>query len=118
MQPAPDDALVALIAKDQIAAFAILYDAFANALDPFSPERDNAEKVFQQDVAALYDVMPDHLKPSLQDFRKAIILRCKRHLAATNKTSGINYPRAFPALNSNPKGAFGKDIIPNYFSAI
>ena len=88
MQPAPEDALVAEFSKEQIAAFATLYDAFAHALDPFAPARDNAEKVFLHDVAAWYDTIPEP-KPPLQDFRKAVILRCKRHLAATNKPSGI-----------------------------
>ena len=44
MQPAPEDALVAAIDKEQIAAFAALYDTFAHALDPFSPARDNVKK--------------------------------------------------------------------------
>jgi hypothetical protein len=89
MQPPSADALVAgLFAKEQIAAFATLYDTFAHAIDPFDPARDNAEKVFQHDVAAWYDTLQPP-KPALQDFRKAIISRCKRHLAATNKPSGI-----------------------------
>ena len=41
--------------KEQIAALASLYDRFAQALDPFSPERDEAERVFMQDVAQWYD---------------------------------------------------------------
>jgi len=88
MQTAPEDALVAAINKEQIAAFATLYDAFAHALDPFSPARDNAEKVFMHDLADLYDSLPAP-KPTLHEFRKGVILRCKRHLAATNKPAGI-----------------------------
>ena len=89
MQPSPADALVGeLFAKEQIAALATLYDRFAHAIDPFDPARDAAEKVFQHDVAGWYDTIPTP-KPSLQDFRKAIIVRCKRHLAATNKPTGI-----------------------------
>lgn len=88
MQPPSEDAFLKGFSKEQIAAFATLYDTFAHALDPFSPERDNAEQVFQQDVAAWYDTIAEP-KPSLQDFRKAIILRCKRHLAANNRPSGI-----------------------------
>ena len=84
MQPPPDDACI----RAQIAALATLYDAFANAIDPFSPERDEAERVFLQDVAEWHDVLGDP-KPSLQEFRKEIIRKCKLHLAATNKPSGI-----------------------------
>lgn len=88
MQPTPADALVTELLEKEIAAFAILYDTFAHALDPTDPAGDRAEKVFQQNVAAWYDVLPAQ-KPSLQDFRKAIIIRCKRHLIATNKPTGI-----------------------------
>ena len=89
MQPSPADALVSeLFAKEQIAALAALYDRFAHALDPFDPARDAAEKVFEHDVAGWYDNLTPP-KPTLQDFRKAIIVRCKRHLAATNKPAGI-----------------------------
>lgn len=89
MQPAPEDALVeGLFPQEQIAALAELYDRFAHALDPFSPDRDKAEQVFMHDVAGWYDNLPEP-KPTLQDFRKAVISRCKRHLAATNKPGGI-----------------------------
>jgi hypothetical protein len=65
MQPSPADALVTeLFAKEQIAAFAILYDTFAHALDPTDPVGDRAEKVFQQDIASWYDNLPPP-KPSL-----------------------------------------------------
>jgi len=43
--------LLASASKEQIAALARLYDRFAHALDPFSAERDEAERVFMQDVA-------------------------------------------------------------------
>jgi len=32
---------------------AVLYDRFANALDPFAPERDQAEMIFEQEVVTL-----------------------------------------------------------------
>jgi len=90
MPPSPEDAPIGAeaIPDGQIPPLAKLYDAFAHSLDPFSPERDNAEKVFLHDVALWYDnISPP--KPQLHDFRKAVILRCKRHLAATNKPPGV-----------------------------
>ena len=72
----------------EIPGLAKLYDEFANALDPFAAQRDNAEKIFMQDVAEWYDSLTGP-KPPLQEFRKAVIIRCKRHLAATKKPSGI-----------------------------
>ena len=88
MPTPPADALLASASKEQIAALAKLYDRFAHALDPFSPERDEAERVFMQDVANWYDsLLPP--KPPLHDFRKAVILRCKRHLATSDKPPSI-----------------------------
>ena len=88
MPTSPADALLTSASKEQIAALARLYDRFAHALDPFSPERDEAERVFMQDVAEWYDSLQPP-KPSLHDFRKAVILRCKRHLVTTDKPSAI-----------------------------
>jgi len=88
MPTPPADALLASASKEQLAALAKLYDRFAHALDPFSPERDEAERVFMQDVADWYDSLHSP-KPSLHDFRKAVILRCKRHLATTDKPASI-----------------------------
>ena len=88
MPTPPADALLSSASKEQIAALAGLYDRFAHALDPFSPERDEAERVFMQDVNDWYDFLQPP-KPSPQDFRKAVILRCKKHLVTTNKPSSI-----------------------------
>jgi hypothetical protein len=88
MPTPPADAFLSSASKDQIAALAKLYDRFAHALDPFSRERDEAERVFMQNVADWYDVSPQP-KPSLHDFRKAVIVRCRRHLASTDKPSSI-----------------------------
>jgi len=65
---------------------ASLYDRFANALDPFAPERDLAEELFEQEAAALYDRLPPP-KTDPQTFKRALILRCRRHLRATDKPS-------------------------------
>jgi len=73
---------------NQIAALAELYDRFAHALDPFSPDRDRAEQTFQQSIAEWYDRI-EGAKPPLVNFRKAVVLRCIRHLNATEKPKGI-----------------------------
>ena len=89
MSPTPADAFVGrTISKEQIEALATLYDRFAHALDPFSPERDEAERVFTQEVASLYDVYGGG-GMSLHDFRKAVISRCKRHLFSKDKPSSV-----------------------------
>jgi hypothetical protein len=76
------------LAAESVPQLAVLYDRFANALDPFSPERDQAELVFEQEVARLYDDLPKP-KLDLHTFRKAMILRCRKHLRATDKPSGV-----------------------------
>ena len=80
MSTTPDDSFVA---PQQIPALAVLYDRFAHALDPFSPVVDEAERVFMQNIATLYDNLPQP-KPSFVEFRKGVIVRCKRHLAAND----------------------------------
>ena len=86
MSSAPEDAPVSGIPAETIAQLAILYDRFANALDPFTPERDLAEKIFEQEVAGLYDNLPPP-KTDLRTFKHAVILRCRRHLRAADKPS-------------------------------
>jgi hypothetical protein len=88
MPTPPADAFLTSASKEQIAALAGLYDRFAHALDPFSPESDEAERVFMQNVADWFDSLPPP-KPPLHEFRKAIIMRCKRHLAMSDRTSSI-----------------------------
>jgi hypothetical protein len=88
MPTAPESPFVAGISAEQIAALAKLYDRFVHALDPFSSQRDEAERVFMEDVAVLYDNLPSP-KPSLVDFRRGVVLRCRRYLDATDKPSGV-----------------------------
>jgi hypothetical protein len=59
-----------------------------HALDPYAPERDQAEMLFEQEVARLYDVLPTP-RPDIHILKKAIILRCRRHLKATDKPSSL-----------------------------
>jgi hypothetical protein len=67
-----------------IPALAEIYDKFAHSLEPFSVECDRAEALFVAEIARWYELLPAP-KPSLHDFRKAVIVRCKRYLAATDK---------------------------------
>ncbi len=83
--PAPsDDALINRVPDEWIASLATLYDRFAHALDPLSQETDEAERDFQQEIASMYDSIAAP-KPPLHEFRKGVILRCKRHLIANDK---------------------------------
>jgi hypothetical protein len=82
------DALVGAISAEAIAVLARLYDRFAHALDPFSEERDQAERVFQQEVANLYDRLPKP-KPEFQVFIRGVIQRCRLHLRASDKPSTV-----------------------------
>ncbi len=84
MPPASDDAPLGGLPPGSIEALAVLYDRFANALDPFAPARDQAEALFDLEVARLFDDLPAP-KPDLHTFKKAIILRRRRHLRATDK---------------------------------
>ena len=85
--PLGDAQIEQLVGLGLIADLAVLYDRFAHALDPFSPERDHAERVFMQQVAQIHDQCKAEAYPGMEsiqfhDFRKAIIFRCKRYLAA------------------------------------
>ena len=64
MPTPPADALLAAISAEQLEGLACLYDRFAHALDPFSPERDHAEQVFRQEVASLYDQLAPAKRPA------------------------------------------------------
>ena len=58
MPSTPADAFLdSVIDKEQIKSLAVMYDRFAHALDPFSPQRDEAERVFAHEVAELYDLV-------------------------------------------------------------
>jgi hypothetical protein len=88
MQETPGDAPIRDLPENQIPALAELYDKFAQSLDPFSPETERAEAVFNQEIASWHMVL-NPPKPSFHEFRKAIIRRCKLYLRANNKPSSI-----------------------------
>lgn len=88
MPTASGDAPLDTVSAEKIAILAQLYDRFAQALDPFSEERDQAERVFQQEVAALYDAL-NSPKPQFHIFQRGIIQRCRRHLRASDKPASI-----------------------------
>jgi hypothetical protein len=85
MPTPPGDAPLTELPDDWIPALAELYDRFAHSLEPFSEERDNAERMFVSEVVMWYDMLESNARPSLQDFRKGVIVRCKRYLAARDK---------------------------------
>ena len=86
MSSPSEDAQLGGVPTERIPQLAILYDRFANAFDPFTPERDQAEMLFEQEVTLLYDALPKP-KPDLSTFKKAVILRCRRHLRAMDRPS-------------------------------
>jgi hypothetical protein len=88
MPTPPADAPLEDVPPERIAILARLYDRFAQALDPFSEERDQAERVFQQEVADLYDKLKPP-KPDFRTFQRGIIIRCRRYLRATDKPSSL-----------------------------
>lgn len=88
MPTPPADALVGAVPPKTIEALARLYDRFAHALDPFSEERDQAERVFQQEIADLYDRLPPP-KPEFQAFTRGVIQRCRRHLRASDRPASL-----------------------------
>jgi hypothetical protein len=102
MPPTPEDAPLDEAEGHWIPSLAELYDRFAHSLDPFSEERDRAERGFKQQVSIWYDVL-EAPKPTFHEFQKGVILRCKRHLAATNKTSAIKPEISNPSQDNDPQ---------------
>ena len=68
----------------EIPGLAALYDRFAHALDPLDRGRDIAEETFNAQLVTLYDRI-EGTKPSFRDFRRFVIVRCRRHLLAADK---------------------------------
>ena len=89
MSPAPRDAPIEVPPQELIANLAKLYDSFAHALDPDSPERDEAERAFSRELSAWYDNSLPAPKPPFREFRKGVIARCRKHLIATSKFPSV-----------------------------
>jgi len=79
-------------AQAEIASLAELYDRFAFSTDN-TRERRLAEQTFNDEVASWHDsILPP--KPSLRDFNRAVIGRCKFHLKAQIKAHPAIPPTA------------------------
>jgi hypothetical protein len=84
MPTPPTDARVEAISREEIESLARLYDRFAHALDPYSAERDQAERAFHQEIANRQDQLAPP-KPEFHVFQKGVILRRRRHGRASDK---------------------------------
>jgi hypothetical protein len=84
MHPPPNDALIEQISRQEFDALVNLYDAFAHAKDPFDQAADKAEATFNETVQVWYDVLVQGKLP-FQDFRRAIIKRCKERIISELK---------------------------------
>jgi hypothetical protein len=84
MPTSPGDASVNDLDDQRIPSLAELYDKFAHSLDPFSQARDEAEAAFQYEVVQWYDSIK-RAKPPFREFRRGVISRCKRYLAANDR---------------------------------
>lgn len=76
MQAPANDALLNQISRQEFDAVVNLYDAFAHAQDPFNAFADRAEATFNETVQVWYDYLVKGKIP-FQDFRKAVVQRCK-----------------------------------------
>ena len=90
MPEAPGNAQLEELLR-QIPALAELYDRFPHALDPDRPERDEAEKAFNQELSTWFDCISSELRSPLtfRDFRRAIILHCKRYLRSGERPTTL-----------------------------
>jgi hypothetical protein len=89
MRTAQGDAPIDIPPEEQIRSLAVLYDRFANALDPDSPARDEAERAFVREISAWYDNSLKPPRPTFHEFRRAVIIRCRKHLLASDKPASV-----------------------------
>ena len=76
MQTSSNDAFIEQIPRREFDSIVRLYDRFAHPKEPFDLTADKAEATFNQEVQVWYDHFVQGKLP-FQDFRKAIIRRCK-----------------------------------------
>jgi hypothetical protein len=79
MHTPSNDALLEQISRQEFDAVVNLYDKFAHAKDPFDLSADKAEATFNEIVQTWYDFFLKGKLP-FQDFRKAVIKRCKQQI--------------------------------------
>jgi|GEM_PF-1441060 hypothetical protein len=101
MPPTPGDASLSGSPEVRIPPLAELYDKFAHSLEPFSEERDNAEQVFVLEILTWWQAL-ENPKPSFQEFRRGVIAKCRRFLAASDKPQDKQFFRGLDESQSSP----------------
>jgi hypothetical protein len=82
----PDDRLAeGVVARDELAALAELFDRFEFALDPISRAAGEAESQFNDRIERLFEfqvkpVLPDNSPVSLPVFRRHVCHLCREYL--------------------------------------
>ena len=66
------------LSREELEGLAALYDRFAHALDPFDPERDEAEAQFHRRLTALHEALAPATE--MREFRREAIRACKAFL--------------------------------------
>jgi len=93
MQETPEFArLTEFVTPAAIKDLAALYDGAVNSLDPHSSVRAQAERLFNEEIRGLYDLIASSLPPPLpdfRDFRRAVIVMCRRYLKAADRHTSI-----------------------------
>ena len=79
MHTPANDALLDQISRTEFDALVNLYDRFAHAKDPFDSAADKAESTFNETIQIWFDILMQGKCP-FQDFRRAIIKRCKQRI--------------------------------------
>lgn len=92
MQEAPGSSQLArVISPETIVQLAGLYDRAVNALDPHSLDRAEAERLLNEELRRIFDEVVGILRPQppleFRDFKRTVIVRCKKHLQATDHPS-------------------------------
>jgi hypothetical protein len=101
MPPTPGDASLSGSPEVRIPPLAELYEKFAHSLEPFSEERDNAEQVFVLEILTWWQAL-ENPKPSFQEFRRGVIAKCRRFLAASDKPQDKQFFRGLDESQSSP----------------
>jgi hypothetical protein len=68
-----------MIPEEQLRELALLYDRFAHAINPFSPDRDKAEALFYRRLESLRCQHAIGVDQRL--FRREAVRQCKLYLA-------------------------------------